>query len=221
LQSRLDAICSHHQSAGEEDKMAEEFRRRVYYAEAFWRAHHEAWKRSELNQREYCAAEGISLKAFGNWRAKFKAEPQPLERKLLYRRGGLSHTLSRGPSHPLGHVPYLSSWLRDLARRGEEAVSWLMTKDGKTKAGRNKAEPPGHASPKTFCAAIILEAWRLIHGIELAPRNPRTAAAAEGSGSLPRVHQRRAGEGGARKDCRQRIKKLGRTAVFEHPSLGN
>lgn len=38
---------------------------------------------------------------------------------------------------------------------------------------------------------------------------------------LPRVHQSRADEGGARKDCRQRIKKLGRTAVFEHPSLGN
>jgi len=31
----------------------------------------------------------VSLKAFGNWRAKFKAEPQPPARKLLYRRGGL------------------------------------------------------------------------------------------------------------------------------------
>lgn len=27
--------------------------------EAFWRAHHEAWKRSDLNQRQYCEAEGI------------------------------------------------------------------------------------------------------------------------------------------------------------------
>jgi hypothetical protein len=25
--------------------------------EAFWRAHHEAWKRSDLNQRQYCEAE--------------------------------------------------------------------------------------------------------------------------------------------------------------------
>ena len=32
--------------------------------EAFWRAHHEAWKRSDLNQRQYCKAEGIPLKAF-------------------------------------------------------------------------------------------------------------------------------------------------------------
>ncbi len=72
--------------------------------EAFWRAHHEAWKRSDLNQREYCEAQGLPLKAFGNWRAKFKAEPQPPERKLLYRRRGLSHTLSHSLSHPLSHT---------------------------------------------------------------------------------------------------------------------
>ncbi len=58
------------------------------YGEAFWRAHHEALRHSELNQREYCDAQGLSLKAFGNWRAKFESEPQPQERKLLCRRGG-------------------------------------------------------------------------------------------------------------------------------------
>jgi hypothetical protein len=78
------------------------------YGEAFWRAHHEAWKRSDLNQREYCEAQGLSLKAFGNWRAKFKAEPQPPTRKLLYRRGGASHGLSHTASHSLGHVTYPS-----------------------------------------------------------------------------------------------------------------
>ena len=77
---------------------------RVRYGEAFWRAHHEAWRRSDLNQREYCEAQGIPLKAFGNWRAKFKAEPQPPERKLLYRRGELSHTLSHPLSHSLSHM---------------------------------------------------------------------------------------------------------------------
>jgi hypothetical protein len=45
-------------------------------SEAFWRAHHEAWKRRDLNQRRYCESEGLPLKVFGNWRAKFKAEPQ-------------------------------------------------------------------------------------------------------------------------------------------------
>jgi len=62
--------------------------------EAFWRAHHEAWKRSDLNQRQYCETQRIPLKAFGNWRVVFKAEPQPVARKLLYRRRGLSPPLS-------------------------------------------------------------------------------------------------------------------------------
>src|ERR1700680_2348843 len=76
---------------------------RERYGEAFWRAHHEAWIESELNQREYCEACGLPLKAFGNWRAKFKAEPQPPARKMLYRRGDISHALSHGLSHGLSH----------------------------------------------------------------------------------------------------------------------
>src|SRR3982074_3928077 len=68
---------------------------RERYGEAFWRAHHEAWVQSELNQREYCEAYGVPLKAFGNWRAKFKAEPQSPARKVLYRRGSISHALRR------------------------------------------------------------------------------------------------------------------------------
>lgn len=89
--------------------MAGNDRYRLRQGEAFWRAHHEAWKRSDLNQRQYCEAQGVPLKAFGNWRAKFKAEPQPPERKLLYRRSGLSHPLSHSLSHPLSHVSYPSS----------------------------------------------------------------------------------------------------------------
>jgi hypothetical protein len=77
---------------------------RERYGEAFWRAHHEAWRQSDLNQREYCEAQGLSLKAFGNWRAKFKAEPQPPARKLLYRRGGLSHRLSHTLGHSVSHM---------------------------------------------------------------------------------------------------------------------
>jgi hypothetical protein len=50
--------------------MADEILTRTRYGEAFWRAHHEAWRCSELNQREYCEAQGIPLKAFGNWRGE-------------------------------------------------------------------------------------------------------------------------------------------------------
>jgi len=84
--------------------MADEGRSRERYGEAFWRTHHEAWHQSDLNQREYCEAHGLSLKAFGNWRAKFKAEPQPPPRKRLYRRGALSHTLGHILSHSLSHM---------------------------------------------------------------------------------------------------------------------
>ena len=60
--------------------------------EAFWRAHHDAWMRSTLNQREYCEAHGLPLKRFGNWRAIFKTEKSRVSGRVLYRRGGqLSH----------------------------------------------------------------------------------------------------------------------------------
>ena len=85
--------------------MADHQAPRARHGESFWRAHHEAWKRSDLNQREYCAAQGIPLKAFGNWRAKFTAEPEAPVRQLLYRRGRLSHTLSHRPSHTFSHTP--------------------------------------------------------------------------------------------------------------------
>jgi Transposase len=84
--------------------MANESGPRIRYGEVFWGAHHEAWKQSSLNQREYCEAHGIPLKAFGNWRSKFQAEPQPPTRKLLYRRGSLSHTFSHKLSHSPNHM---------------------------------------------------------------------------------------------------------------------
>ena len=69
--------------------------------EDFWRAHHEAWKRSDLNQRQYCEFHNLPQKAFENWRQKFKAEPEPLQRKLLYRRRPLSPPLSPPVGPPL------------------------------------------------------------------------------------------------------------------------
>jgi hypothetical protein len=113
--------------------------------------HHQAWRCSELNQREYCEAQGIPLKAFGNWRAKFKAEPQLPERKLLYRRGGLSHTLSHSLSHTLSHVTY-PSWLKGPVvppardghrRRFSEADKRRILEDG----GGAKREPRQDRAP--------------------------------------------------------------------------
>ncbi len=64
--------------------------------EAFWQSHHEAWQRSNLNQREYCEAQSLVLKRFENWRAKFRDEPE-MPQKLLYRRRGRA-------SHMTGHM---------------------------------------------------------------------------------------------------------------------
>ena len=40
--------------------MPNEIGSRVRYGEAFWRAHHEAWQQSALNQREYCETPGVT-----------------------------------------------------------------------------------------------------------------------------------------------------------------
>lgn len=39
---------------------------------AFWRKHVEEWCRSDLTQREYCANNGISERAFHRWRSREK-----------------------------------------------------------------------------------------------------------------------------------------------------
>ena len=44
------------------------------------------------------------LKSFSNWRCMFRKEPEPFKRKLLYRRGGLKHSLSHTLSHTLNHT---------------------------------------------------------------------------------------------------------------------
>ena len=79
--------------------------------EMFWRAHLDGWRRSALNQREYCELHGLPLKRFGNWRAKLKHEEPASSGKLLYsRRGGLSHmsghmTSKQTVSTPASYVP--------------------------------------------------------------------------------------------------------------------
>ena len=42
------------------------------HGQEFWRTHLEAWRRSDLTQREYCANQGLGEKAFYRWRRKEK-----------------------------------------------------------------------------------------------------------------------------------------------------
>ena len=79
--------------------------------ESFWRAHLEGWRRSELNQREYCELHELPLKRFGNWRAKLKHEEPVSAGKLLYRRGGGLRHMSRHMSKeiPSARSSYIPS----------------------------------------------------------------------------------------------------------------
>jgi transposase-like protein len=83
--------------------------------ESFWRAHLDGWRRSDLNQREYCELHGLPLKRFGNWRAKLKHEEPVSAGKLLYRRGGGLRHMSRHmstketASAPATYIPSASA----------------------------------------------------------------------------------------------------------------
>jgi hypothetical protein len=142
--------------------MADENRSRVRYGEAFWREHHEAWRQSVLNQREYCEAHGIPLKAFGNWRARFKAEPQPPVRKLLYRRAGLSHGLSHTLSHSLSHMTNdpLSRPIVPPAREGHRRA---FSDEDKRRIVEEAAQPGASLSAvarRYGIAARVLFRWK-------------------------------------------------------------
>ncbi len=94
--------------------------------ESFWRGHLDGWRRSELNQREYCERHGLPLKRFGNWRAKLKHEEPTSAGKLLYRRGGgLSHMTSHmtkgAVPAPASHIPSTRSTPPGKRRRFSEA----------------------------------------------------------------------------------------------------
>ncbi len=66
---------------------------------AFWRAHFTQWLAGDLNQREYCEAQGLKLKQFENWRAEFKYDDMVVERRALWRRGTrVSHAASHATS---------------------------------------------------------------------------------------------------------------------------
>ncbi len=77
--------------------------------EGYWRAHLEGWRRSDLNQREYCELHGLPLKRFGNWRAKLRHEEPASAGKLLYRRGGGLRHMSRHMSKETAPAAYVPS----------------------------------------------------------------------------------------------------------------
>jgi hypothetical protein len=95
------------------------------HGEEFWRAHLEAWHRSDLTQREYCANQGLGEKAFYRWRRKQREAVASAKSSLtlvpvsvgapltgsvvrLYSPGGWRIDL------PAGNTPWLADLLRQL-----------------------------------------------------------------------------------------------------------
>ena len=143
--------------------MSSEIGSRIRYGEVFWRAHHEAWQQSALNQREYCEAQGIPLKAFGNWRAKFNAEPQPPVRQLLYRRRDLSHTLSHSASHRLSHMTNGSPVSGPIVPPAREGHRRQFSEEDKRRIVEEAARPGASLSEVARgygIAARVLFRWK-------------------------------------------------------------
>src|SRR6266550_246999 len=141
--------------------MPEKFRTREHYGEAFWRKHHEAWHQSALNQREYREAHEIPLKAFGNWRAKFKPSHSRRSANCSTRRG-LSHTLSHRPSHTLSHMtndlpgPIMPPAREGCRRTFSEADKRRIDR-GDGAAG---SQPVGGSAQLWDCGACLFR-WKL------------------------------------------------------------
>ena len=137
--------------------------------ESFWRSHLEEWRRSDLNQREYCEAHGLPLKRFGNWRAKLRHEEPASAGKLLYRRGGAlkhmsKHMPEESPPTPSGYIPSGRSVRR---RNFSEADKRRIVEE----ACREGASVSGVAR-KCGIGARLLFAWKKELAPERAPGPP-------------------------------------------------
>ena len=91
----------------------------------FWRGQLEAWHQSDLTQRDYCAAHGLSEKSFYRWRGKEKAALGAGQSSLTLvpvsvsplTSGGIVRLHSPGGWRielPAGDVPWLTDLLRQL-----------------------------------------------------------------------------------------------------------
>ncbi len=132
---------------------------------SFWRAHLDGWRRSDLNQREYCEVHGLPLKRFGNWRAKFRHEDPAPTGKLLYRRRGKPNHMTDHMTKETGpavapYIPSARSMQPGERRRFSEADKKRMVEE----ACRPGASVSGVARHYGVAARLLFR-WKQ----ELAP----------------------------------------------------
>ena len=75
----------------------------------------------------------------------------------------------------------LQGALKNIGERAKIAAESpaITALTGTAKRGRGTALPPGAYTSKTFCAVIVAEAWKFLHGKYPAPRNRKAAEAAQ------------------------------------------
>ena len=100
------------------------------HGQEFWRAHLEAWHRSDLTQREYCANQGLGEKAFYRWRRKEREAVVPAQSSLTLVPVSVAPVCAGAPvtgsvvrlhspggwriELPAGSAPWLADLLRHL-----------------------------------------------------------------------------------------------------------
>jgi hypothetical protein len=89
--------------------------------------------------------------------------------------------LGADPDSPLIGLDQRVRWLDDIVYRTNRANASvaLATNGGVTKAGSGRARAAGSISAQTYCALIILETWKFVHGVEPSSKNRRAEEAAE------------------------------------------
>jgi hypothetical protein len=82
---------------------------------------------------------------------------------------------------PIENRAALERQLRKLEEGTKHAAEGpeLSDEKGKAKPGRGRAPCPGFLAPKLYCAVLIAEASKRVHGTYPAPRNEQAARAAQ------------------------------------------
>lgn len=128
--------------------------------EGFWRSHVDGWRRSDLNQREYCELHGLPLKRFENWRARYRHEDRRFPRKVLYRRNGELNPMTSPRTKEIAAAP--ASYIPSGRSSGSGSRRNFSDADKKRiveETGREGASVSGVAKKYGIAAAILFR-WR-------------------------------------------------------------
>jgi hypothetical protein len=120
----------------------------------------------------------VSMEQFQQKRAELAENLRKFREAAAFMRHRLDELsicqfLSASGDEPLDAPYKFQIVLSELETRAADAINSpnLVDDKGKVKAGKARARPDGAISGQTYCALVIAEAWKKIHGKHPAPRN--------------------------------------------------